>query len=361
MANRDYYEILGVGKSATKEEIQRAFHKLAHKYHPDKKGGDEAKFKEVNEAYQTLADQKKRQQYDMYGSAGAGGFGGGQPGGGFDFSGFDFSDFQQGGQNGGFQFDLGDIFGDIFGGRRGEAKRGRDIQVEISVTFAESVFGVERKVLLNKLSTCETCDGKGAKPGTKMKTCATCNGKGQIQENRRSILGTFATQRPCPTCHGVGEVPETPCEICKGAGTVNRTVEVKIVVPPGINDGEMIRLAGQGEAESRGVAGDLYVRVRVEKHKTLTRDGQNLRMTISIKLSEALLGGEKKIETLDGPTTLTIPAGINHGEVLRVRGKGVSDNRGKRGDLLVRVDIIMPNKLSRKAKEAIEKLKEEGI
>jgi molecular chaperone DnaJ len=360
---KDYYEILGVNKGATKEEIQRAFHKLAHKYHPDKRGGDEAKFKEVNEAYQTLADQKKRQQYDLYGSAGAGGFGGGQTGGGFDFNGFDFSGFaQQAGQNGeGFQFDLGDIFGDLFSGGRKQTQRGRDIQVEIAIIFSEAVFGVERKVLLNKLSACETCSGKGSKPGTKLKTCATCNGKGQIRENRRSFLGTFATSRPCPTCHGVGQVPETPCETCKGAGAINRPAEIKIVVPPGINEGEMIRLANQGEAMPGGVAGDLYVRVRVEKHKTLIREGQNLRAHISLKLSEALLGGEEKIETLDGLLTLTVPAGINHGEVLRVRGKGVPDNRGHRGDLLVRVDIAMPAKLSRKAREAIEKLKEEGI
>jgi molecular chaperone DnaJ len=315
----------------------------------------------VNEAYQTLADQKKRQQYDMYGSAGAGGFGGGQPGGGFggfDFSGFDFSGFQQAGGEG---VDLGDIFGDIFGGGRRQTKRGRDIQVEITVTFSESIFGVERKVLINKLSTCDTCGGKGAKPGTKLKTCSTCNGKGQITENRRSFLGTFATQRPCPTCHGIGEVPETPCETCKGIGAINRTEEIKIVVPPGINEGEMIRLANQGEASPGGVAGDLYVRVRVEKHKSLIRDGQNLRAHISIKLSEALLGGEEKVETLDGSLTLTIPAGINHGEVLRIKGKGVPDQRGKRGDLMVRVDIVMPGKLSRKAKEAIEELKKEGI
>lgn len=358
---KDYYQILGVSKSATKEEIQRAFHKLAHKYHPDKKGGDEQKFKEVNEAYQTLADQKKRQQYDMYGSAGnGGGFGSGQAG-GFDFSGFDFSNFAQQAQNGGFQFDLGDIFGDIFGGGRRQTRRGRDIQVEIAITFAESIFGISRKVLLNKLSTCQTCEGKGAKPGAKLKQCATCNGKGQLTENRRSFLGTFATTRVCPTCHGTGQVPETPCEVCKGAGAINRTEEITIVVPPGINEGEMIRLANQGEASPGGVAGDLYVRVRVEKHATLTREGQNLHARISIKLSEALLGGEEKIETLDGLLTLTVPAGTNHGDILKIKNKGVPDNRGRRGDLLVRVDIAMPAKLSRKAREAIEKLKEEGI
>lgn len=354
---KDYYEILGVSKSATKEEIQRAFHKLAHKYHPDKKGGDEAKFKEVNEAYQTLADQKKRQQYDMYGSAGNFA-GGGNGAGGFDFSGFDFSHAG----NGGFEFDLGDIFGDMFGGGRGKRqKRGRDISVEITITFAESIFGIDRKVLINKLSTCATCNGTGAKPGTKMKTCGTCQGKGQIKENRQSFLGTFVSSRPCPTCFGSGQVPETPCETCQGAGAVNRTEEIKIVVPPGINDGEMIRFANQGEAMPHGVAGDLYVQVRVEKHKTLTRDGLNLRTSVAIKLTEALLGGEKKVETLDGDLTLKVPAGISHGEVLRVRGRGVPDGKGKRGDLLVRVDIVMPPKLSRKAKEIIEKLKEEGI
>lgn len=360
---KDYYKILGVDKNSSKDEIKRAFHKLAHKYHPDKSGGDEAKFKEVNEAYQILSDDRKRQQYDTYGST-ASGFGGAGAGG---FNGFDFSDFARAaGQNGqgGFEFDLGDIFGDLFGGRRGGAagkQRGRDISVEITISFADAVFGTTRKVLINKLSTCETCGGKGGKPGTKMKTCGTCNGRGQIRETKRSFLGTFTTTRVCPTCHGGGEIPETPCPTCHGEGVVNRTEEIKIVVPPGINDGEVIRLANQGEAMPRGVAGDLYVQVRVEKHKTLTRDGQNLRTNISIKLSEALLGGEKTIETLDGPITIKIPSGINHGEILRVRGKGVADSRAKRGDLLVRVDIVMPGRLSRKAREAIEKLQEEGI
>lgn len=353
---KDYYQILGVERSSSKEEIKRAFHKLAHKYHPDKKGGDEAKFKEVNEAYQILSDEKKRRQYDTYGSAGGAG--------GFDPSGFDFSNFDFGGAAGGngFQFDLGDIFGDLFGGGgRGQTRRGRDISVEITVSFAEAVFGTERKVLINKLGLCQTCEGKGAKPGTKLKTCSTCNGRGQIRETKQSFLGSFASVRTCPACRGVGEVPETPCPTCGGQGAINRTEEITITVPPGINNGEMIRLTNQGEAMPQGVAGDLYVRVQVEKHATLTRDGLSLRTSIEIKLTEALLGGEKEIETLEGPLTVKIPAGIGHGEILRVRGKGVPDGRGKRGDLLIRIDIKMPTKLSKKAKEAIEKLKEEGI
>lgn len=364
MASKDYYQILGVDKKASKEDLKRAFHKLAHKYHPDKKGGDEAKFKEVNEAYQILSDEKKRQQYDAFGSAG--GFSGQGGMGGFDFSNFDFSNFGgfgQGGENA-EGWDLGDIFGDIFGGGgagRSRARRGRDISVEITVSFAEAVFGTERKVLINKLSVCQTCSGKGGKPGSKEKTCASCGGQGQIRETRRSFLGSFTSTRVCPNCRGAGKVPEEPCSDCRGAGVLNRTEEIKITVPPGINHGEMIRLANQGEAEPRGVPGDLYVRVQVEKHPTLIRDGQNLRTAIDVKLSDALLGSEKTINTLEGPLGVKIPAGITHGEVLRVRGKGVPEGRGKRGDLLIRVGIVMPNKLSKKAKELIDKLKEEGI
>ncbi len=357
MANKDYYQILGVSKGATKDEIKKAFHKLAHKYHPDKKEGDEAKFKEVNEAYQILSDEKKRQQYDAFGSN-PGGFGGA----GFDPSGFGF-DFSQAGQNG-FEFDLGDIFGDIFGGGRSGRgpTRGRDMSVDIQVTFAESIFGTERKILINKTALCATCSGSGAKPGSTLKTCSVCNGKGKLQENRRSIFGTFSSTRPCETCQGSGQVPEQACSSCGGVGTVNKREEVTVVVPPGVDSGEMIRLPNQGEAVGKGgVAGDLYVRVHVEKHATLRRDGINLRRELEVKLSDALLGADYPVETLDGTLQVKIPAGVTHGEILRVRGKGVPYKPGKRGDLLLGIHLKLPTKLSKKAQKLVEELKGEGV
>jgi molecular chaperone DnaJ len=349
---KNYYDILGVNKSASKDEIKKAFHKLAHKYHPDKKGGDEAKFKEINEAYQTLADEKKRQQYDAFGSAGpgAGGFGG-----------FDFSGFTGGGQ--GAEFDFGDIFSEFFGGGQGggRVKRGRDISVAIEISFAESVFGTQRQILINKVGVCETCHGTGAKAGTKTKSCASCNGKGRLRETRQSFLGTFSTTRECPTCNGRGEVPETPCQTCGGAGVRDRAEEIKVVVPSGIDSGEMIRMSNQGEAMPGGVSGDLYIKIHIEKHKVFRRDGTNLIMDLPVRLTDALVGAEYEIETLDGKAKLNIPAGVSSGETLRLRDKGVVIKPGKRGDLVINVIVKTPAKLSKRAKELIDQLKQEGI
>lgn len=356
---KDYYDILGVSRSASKEEIKKAFHKLAHKYHPDKKGGDEAKFKEASEAYQTLSDEQKRRQYDAYGAAGTqGGFGTGAAGFGFDFSNFT-------GANGAdFQFDLGDIFGDFFGGqgrRAGQKKRGRDISVDIQISFSESVFGTERNVLLTKVGVCETCNGSGAGPGSNHKQCAKCGGKGKIHETRRSLIGTFTTTRECDQCDGSGQVPEKPCTNCSGGGTLKKTEEIKIVIPSGIENGEMIRLATKGEAIARGVAGDLYVRVHVEKHPIFKRDGQNLTMDLSVKLSDALLGNEYLITALDGEAKVKVPAGVAFGEIIRMPGRGVPSSAGRRGDLLIRVVVKTPVKLSKKARNLIEELRGEGI
>jgi molecular chaperone DnaJ len=355
---KNYYDTLGVTKNASKDEIKKAFHKLAHKYHPDKKDGDEAKFKEINEAYQVLSDDAKRQQYDNFGSAG-GGFSGQGGTGGFDFSGFSSDDL------GGIQFDFGDIFSNIFNGGRGgastRAKRGRDISVDIEIPFAEAIFGTERQMLINKVSQCEECKGSGAKPGTAMKKCATCAGKGKIQETRQSFLGIINTMQECPTCHGRGEVPEKACGVCNGAGVLKKAEEINVVIPPGIESGEMIRLSGRGEAVTAGVAGDLYVRVHVEKHPVFKRDGANLTMDLPVKLSDALLGGEYAVPTLEGETKVTIPAGVSYGEVLRVRGQGVGPRGGRRGDLLVKVLIKNPTKLSKKAKGLIDELRQEGL
>lgn len=353
---KNYYQILGVEKSASKDEIKKAFRKLAHQYHPDKKGGDEGKFKELNEAYQVLSDDQKRAQYDRFGSTG-GGFNAGANMGGFDFSGFDFSNFA-GGEN--MEFDFGDIFSNIFtGGRR--ARRGRDISVDIAISFSESVFGTEKEILINKIGTCEACEGKGAEAGSKFKTCAACNGKGQIREARRSFIGTIQSTRECEECHGRGEVPEAPCRACQGAGISKKTESIKVVVPAGIEAGEMIRLSGRGEAISHGPSGDLYIKVHVDKDKRFARDGANLLYNLNIKLTDALLGSHYKIETLDGELDLTIPAGISAGEILRVKGKGVGPKGGRRGDLMIKVLIPTPTKLSAKAKKLTQELKEEGL
>ena len=248
-------------REATKDDMRKAY-RLARMY-PDK-GWHEAKFKEINEAYQVLSDDKRRSEYDAYGrtfssNGGAEGFAN-QGAGGFDFSGF--------GNGQEFQFDLGDIFNDFFGGggRRQKTHRGRDISMDIQISFSESIFGNERKLLISKVGVCDTCDGLGARPGTSLKTCAHCSGQGQVHETKRSILGNFSTQRECAQCSGRGKIPEKPCEVCHGLGILKKNEEIVVGVPSGIQDGEMIRLTGQGEAVSRGVPGDLYVKVHVDKH-----------------------------------------------------------------------------------------------
>jgi len=358
--SKDYYDTLGVNKNASKEEIKKAFYKLAHKYHPDKKDGNEAKFKEVNQAYQVLSDDEKRAKYDQFGS-GYENMGGGHAHQGAGFGGFDFSGFQ----NGDFDFgNLNDIFSDFFGGGMGgrrEARRGRDISTEIQISFSEAIFGVTRKILITKTSTCTICDGKGAKPGTKMETCKTCNGQGTLRETRRSFLGTISTTKLCETCLGAGEVPKEVCERCKGKGVFRREEEISIAVPAGIRDGEMIRMSGMGEAISKGASGDLYIKINVAPHPVFKREGNDLVMTLDLSLSDALLGTKHTIETLDGKIEVTIPEGVGINEILRVRGKGVPAGKSKRGDLLIKLNIKLPKKLSKKSRELIEKLKEEGI
>lgn len=359
--SKDYYHILGVSKNASKDEIKQAFRKLAHEHHPDKKGGNEAKFKEANEAYSVLSDDTKRAQYDRFGSAGptsGGNAGGGNPF-GQGFGGFDFSGFQQGGQ--GFEFDIGDIFGDFFGGRQERAKRGRDISVDIEISFKESVFGVERAINLNKNSTCEACHGSGAKAGTEMKTCGTCGGKGKVQEAVRSLMGTFATTRTCPECAGKGKIPKEKCPECTGAGVRRKQDQITVSIPAGIESGETLRVTSRGEAIASGQAGDLYIKIHVHPHPLFRKEGVNLVCDIKVKLSDALLGADYPLETLDGNIVLKIPEGVTHGEILRVKGKGVQNERGKRGDLLVRVLIELPRKLSKAAKKAVEELKKEGM
>lgn len=363
MPKQDYYERLGVSKTASKDEIKKAFHKLAMKHHPDKNKGDDTEFKKINEAYQTLSDDSKRAQYDQFGHAGAnmgGGYGGGQQGG---FGGFDFSGFQ----NGNVEFDMGDIgdiFGEFFGGdggRRTQARRGSDIQTEMHISFEEAVFGIKRTVSLEKKSVCDTCDGNGAKKGTTQKTCTTCNGRGKIIETKRSILGSFQSERACDTCYGTGKIPEEKCGECKGAGIVRKHERIDVSIPAGIEHGQVVRLQGMGEAMPRGTAGDLYIRITVAPHKVWRREGLNLTSDLEIKMSEALLGSTRNIETLDGVVDIKIPEGITHGEILRIKGKGVPDGRSHRGDIMLRVKIKFPAKLSKKARTLIEELREEGL
>jgi len=352
---KDYYEVLGVNRSASKEEIKKAFRNLAHKYHPDKRGGDEKRFKEINEAYSILSDDKKRAEYDAYGRVFSEGGGAGGQG----FGGFDFGDFGAGFQ--GFDFDLGDIFGDFFGGGRERVKRGRDISIDLELPFAEAIFGGERTILIAKTSTCDTCKGSGAAVGTEFVTCTACNGKGRLHETRRSFLGTFTTTRTCGTCGGRGRVPKEKCRTCRGHGVLRKEHEIKVKIPAGIGDGEMIRLSGIGEAIANGAPGDLYIKVHVERHPLFRKEGNNLVTDLNIKLTTALLGGEYTIQTLDGALAVKIPAGVSFGEVLRVKGKGVPVDRGKRGDLLIKLHIDLPAKLSGDAVRLIEELKKEGI
>ncbi len=363
--SKDYYKALGIEKSASKDDIKKAFYKLAHKYHPDKKGGDENKFKEVNEAYQILSDDKKRAQYDSYGRVFDGATGSGPEGfSGFGgFEGFDPNAFQGQGFGGFDMGNLGDIFGEFFAGQGGgsRARRGRDISIEITLPFAEAVFGSERKILITKNATCETCNGNGAKPGTKQKKCSACNGQGKLHETKRSFMGVFTSVRECDACGGVGTIPEEKCDTCHGRGVLRKQEEVVVRIPAGIESGEMIRLSGAGEAMSHGVSGDLYVKVGVSPDSVWSREGHNLVMQLPIKLSEALLGAEHSLRTLDGMITVKIPEGVSVGEILRVRGKGIPFSLGKRGDLLIKLQIKLPNKLSRKARSTIEELKNEGL
>ena len=358
---KDYYNTLGVKKDAPKDEIKKAFHTLAHKYHPDKNNGDDKKFKELNEAYQVLSDDKKRASYDQFGSAdGPQGFGGqqGQGFGGFDFSGANGTgmDFDMG--------DLGDMFGDLFGGggrRKQSSRRGRDIQTEIDLSFEDAIFGVTKKVSLNRQAVCDICRGTGGKVGSRMNTCKICNGQGQVREIKRSILGSFSSVKSCEACFGSGKTPSEKCSACHGSGVKKKEEDLNINIPAGMNANEMVRVTGYGEAIQGGQSGDLYVKVNVRSHPTFKRDGLNLTMDLPVNLTDAILGMTYSLKTLEGNTLdVKIPEGINNGELLRVRGRGVPSGRG-RGDIIIHVIVKMPTRLSKKAKEAIEELKKEGV
>ena len=302
-SNKDYYEILGVPKTATADEIKTAFRKKAHEHHPDKKGGNEAKFKEANEAYQVLGNETKRQQYDRFGS----GFQNGQAGGA---GGYDFSGFNSGNVN--FE-DLGDLFGgfgDIFnfggasGGRR-RASRGADLEMVLSLDFMTAVFGAEKEIEFKHLALCDHCAGKGGEPGAKEETCKTCQGRGQVSSIQRTVFGNIQSERECPSCGGRGRLFSKVCSVCDGVGHHRVGNKLKVKIPAGINNGETIRLSGQGDISVKGGnAGDLYLRIKVAPHKKLIRDGYDIKIQETINIKQAILGDSISIETLDGPLKL---------------------------------------------------------
>lgn len=362
MAN-NFYDTLGVSKTASDDEIKKAFRKKAHEFHPDKGNGSAEKFKEINEAYQVLSDASKRQQYDQYGQTFSGGgkssygsspFGGGDPFGGF--SGFG---------NGGVEFDLGDIFGDIFGGSRQRSaarNRGIDLEMGIKLNFEEAVFGVEKNIVLEKRDTCKTCSGTGAQPGSKVITCPKCHGQGQIRTQRRTIFGNVASSIACDRCEGTGKVPEKACHTCSGSGSLRQEKTISVKIPAGISDGQRVRVVGEGEAGYRGSEpGDLYLAVKVASHREFARDGNNLLKDQPISFTQAALGAKITLATFDGKIELKIPAGTQSGAVFKVGRRGVPhiNNNASRGDLLVTARVVVPKKLSKKEKELLKQLAQE--
>lgn len=349
--SKDYYKVLGIDKSASQDDVKRAFRKLAHKYHPDKPDGNEEKFKEINEAYQVLSKPDSRQKYDQFGS---GSFDGSAGGGfsGHGFGGFDFSGAQDFG-------DLGDIFGDLFGGGRSRSRRGtphgQDIQVDIQLSFYDSVFGVDKEIELTKPSKCERCSGNGAEPAEGLKKCENCNGEGVVVGVQRTILGNIQSKRTCGECLGVGEVPKIKCSACNGHGIENKKKTLNISIPSGVDNGVTLRVRSEGEAIKGGVAGDLFVRVHVKQDKRFERDGLNIYSKKSIGFTQAALGDAVEVETIDGIVDLKIPAGTQSGSQFRLKARGVP-NAPSRGDHIVVVTVITPKKLSRNQKKLLEEL-----
>ena len=344
MSDKDYYRILGVDKNASVDEIKKAFRRQAVKHHPDQ-GGDEAKFKELNEAHEVLSNPEKRQRYDQFGQAGLGGSGAGfNQGRAQDFS-FDFGD-------GG----LGDIFGSFFGSGRQQAPRsGRDIEIVLSVDFKEAIFGVTKSISLSLDDVCHQCQGQQAQPGTEVKTCATCKGSGHTVRVMRTVLGNLQQQSVCPACRGKGTEIKTPCSACKGQGVRQQKKEIDLSVPAGIEDGATIRLRDHGERNRLGVAGDLYIIVQVAPDKHFTREGSLILSEETIDVVQAALGDKIKVKTIDGQVTMKIPAGTQSGTDFRLDKKGVPHLRGSgRGDHIVRVKVLTPTKLNARQKQTLK-------
>lgn len=355
---RDYYESLGVSKEADASEIKKAYRKLAMKYHPDRNPGDkeaEEKFKEISEAYEVLSDETKRRNYDQFGHDGVNGQG---------FGGF-------GGQGqgfGGFEDMFGDIFGDMFGGgfgssraRRRGPQRGADIRHSITITFEEAAFGKKASIKVNRSEECEECNGTGAKPGTSKKTCPTCNGTGEVRSVQRTPFGNIASSRTCSECDGTGEVIETPCSKCHGRGSNRKVKTIEVDIPAGIDDGQMIKLSGQGEVGEKGAPrGDLYLIVNVKPHSLFTREGNDIHFEMPITFVQAALGDEIEVPTLDGKVQYKIPEGTQTGTVFRLKEKGIPRLRGKsRGDQYVKVTVEIPKKLNDKQKDLLREFAKE--
>jgi molecular chaperone DnaJ len=361
MTKRDYYEVLGIAKGASDDEIKKAFRRKAVELHPDKEGGDEKKFKEVNEAYEVLKDSSKRQRYDQFGHAGVGGNG---AGGGGPFSGF--NGFGGQGQEVHFDFGdmggLGDIFGSFFGGgqqqRSKSAARGRDVEMSLELDFEEAIFGVETEVKLNLNDTCDHCGGKTVEPGYELKTCETCKGSGQEVRVAQTIFGNIQQAVTCSTCRGRGKIPEKDCTVCKASGVQRKDKNVKLKIPAGIDDGTTIRLREYGEATANGSKGDLYVHIRVKPHKEFTREGDLILSKVHIGMVEAALGIETQVNTVDGPVTMKVPAGTQNGTDFKLSGHGVPHLKGEgRGAHIVTVAVDTPTKLTKEQKELLEQFK----
>lgn len=365
--SKNYYDILGISKNASGDEIKRAYRKKAHEYHPDKGSGNADKFKEVNEAYQVLGNTEKKQQYDQYGTTfdQAARNGGYPPGGSGPFGGFDFGGF--GGQQGygGAEFDLGDIFGDLFGGqqqRESRRNRGIDLEMGLNLSFEEAVFGVSKSVTLEKKDVCKACKGSGGEPGSKISACPKCHGQGSILTMRRTIFGQVQSRTTCDRCEGTGKIPEQPCKACGGNGALRQQKTIEVRIPAGIDDGQRIRVAGEGEAGYRGsMSGDLYLVVRVRESKEFVRDGNNLLKTLPVSFTQAALGAKILVKTLDGDIELKVPAGTQAGTVLKVKSHGVPyiNDSDRRGDLLITVRVVTPSKLSKKEKDLLKALADE--
>ncbi|MBQ0959517.1 molecular chaperone DnaJ [Ideonella sp. 4Y11] len=358
MAKRDYYEVLGVAKNASEDDIKKAYRKLAMKYHPDRNQGDDAKaaeekFKEAKEAYEMLSDAQKRAAYDQYGHAGVdpnAGMGRGGPG----AEGF-----------GGFAEAFGDIFGDIFGGGQGGGRRGgggqqvyrgADLSYAMEITLEEAANGKDSQIRIPSWDNCDTCGGTGAKPGTKAKTCTTCNGSGTVHMRQ----GFFSIQQSCPHCHGTGKIIPEPCTACNGAGKIKRQKTLEVKIPAGINEGMRIRSAGNGEpGQNGGPPGDLYIEIRIKPHEIFERDGDDLHCTVPIGLTTAALGGTVEVPTLSGKVEIELPEGTQHGKTFRLRGKGIKGIRSAYpGDLFTHVSIETPVKLTEHQRKLLKELDE---
>ena len=361
---RDYYEVLGVQKNATDEELKKAYRQLAKKYHPDanpnNKEEAEKKFKEVNEAYEVLSDKQKRSMYDQFGHSGPNGYSSDFSG----FSGFDgFSGF--GGGNGGFDVYLGDIFSSFFGGstrsqRQNGPVRGRDLRVRIEIAFEEAAFGITKEITINRDEQCDTCHGSGCKPGTTTETCKVCNGSGQVKSVQNTILGSFSSVRTCEHCGGSGKIISNPCVDCKGRGTVRKQRKIKVNIPAGIDNGQIISLRGEGEPGLRGGGpGDLYITVSVKPHSVFTRKGDSLFCNVHISFAQAALGAIIDVPTLSGVEQYDLAEGTQTGSIFTLKGKGIKNINGRgTGDLYFTVIVDVPKKLNSEQRDLLKRFAE---